>query len=428
MKIKWIGISICLMLMQTAHALTPIETAVREAVLKDQTAQIALLKKLVNMNSGTANLKGVYQVGNTLRPLFEKLGFKIKWVEEPRAMHKAGTLIATHAGKGKHLLLIAHLDTVFPANSPFQTMTVKKNLAWGPGTTDDKGGIVIILTALKALQAAHVLKDMAITVVLTGDEEESGKPTSISRRPLIDIAKKSDVALDFESAVSLDTATVARRGIAMWTLRAQGHEAHSGGIFGEKVGAGAAFELVRILHAMYQQLHQEVNLTFNPGLLVAGTKINDDSQTAQATVFGRENVIAKTAVAKGDVRFISEAQKQNFIQRTKIIVKEHLPGATAEITFQDGIPAMQVTKANLALLKAYSDVSVALGQGAITALPPGLRGAGDISHVAAFVPANLAGLGPYGEAGHSVDEVVRLNSLQIQAERAAILMYRLHVA
>ncbi len=249
-----------------------IEHQIAHSVIGQYENQLSLLKKLVNINSGSTNIAGVHQVGELLRAPFEELGFKVHWVEQPSSMQRAGTWVAEHPGhKGKRLLLIGHLDTVFPIDSPFQHFALNGNIATGPGVLDDKGGDVVILFALKALQAVHALDDASITVILTGDEEDSGKPTTISRKPLIDAAHQSDIALDFESAVTLDTATIARRGISDWVITTEGNEAHSSQIFKNIAGFGAIYELVRILDTMRTQLSTEQYLTFSPGLILGGT-------------------------------------------------------------------------------------------------------------------------------------------------------------
>ena len=99
---------------------------------------------------------------------------------------------------GKRMLLIGHMDTVFEKSSPFQSYTVKGNIGTGPGTNDMKGGLVDMIFALKALQAADALKQTEITIVLSGDEEAHGEPASISRRDMIAAARHSDMALEFE--------------------------------------------------------------------------------------------------------------------------------------------------------------------------------------------------------------------------------------
>lgn len=403
-----------------------IENLVSHYVATQKQEQLSLLEKLVNINSGTTNTAGVHQIGELLRPQFEKLGFKVHWVEEPANMGRAGTLIAVHPGnKGKKLLLIGHLDTVFPLTSSFQHFKQTGNFATGPGVIDDKGGDVVILYALKALYDANALTDANITVVLTGDEEDSGKPTSISRKPLIDAAKNSDIALDFEWAITPDTATIARRGITNWMLTTEGNEAHSSEIFQEKAGFGAIYELTRILDTMRVQLANEKYLSFSPGLILGGTTVNYDKTNSQGTAFGKGNVIAKTAMSKGDLRFLTEEQKINAEKKISAIVNSHLPVTKASITFQDGIPAMPPTTANLELLKKYSQASIKLGYGAVNQLDPGSRGAGDISHIASLVLASLAGLGPVGTGAHSDKETLDIHSLPIQTERAALLIYRL---
>jgi len=391
-----------------------------------QNEQLALLEQLVNINSGTNNIAGVQQVGELLRPQFEALGFKTWWVKEPPAFHRAATLVAEHKGtRGKRILLIGHLDTVFPPNSPFQRFERKGNTAKGPGVIDDKGGVVVILYALKALQAAHVLDDASITVVLTGDEEDSGKPASISRKPLFEAAAHSDVALDFECAISMDTATIARRGITDWTIKTQGQESHSSLVFKKVVGYGAIYELARILDTMRVELASERYLSFNPGIIMGGTDVGFEAEKAKGSVFGKANIIAKTAMARGDLRYLSSKQKLRAEKRFNKIVKQNLPGTSASISYIDGIPSMAPTAANMNLLKRYSEASERLGYGPVKALQPGLRGAGDVSYVASIVSASLAGLGPLGVGSHSALETLDISSLPMQTQRAAMLMYLL---
>ncbi len=419
-------LSFCVVSFPSFATLSPIEKQIRDTVIKQQSSQIQLLKKLVNINSGTTNPKGVHQVGELLRPLFKQLGFKTKWIEEPSTMHRAGTLLAERSGhQGSRLLLIGHLDTVFPKDSPFQQFQLKKLTAKGPGVIDDKGGLVVILYALKALHAVHALENTTITIVLTGDEEDSGKPTSISRKPLIEAAKRSDIALDFEPSVTLNTATIARRGVAKWSITTKGNESHSATIFQENVGAGAIFEMARILNTLREQLQKEKELSFNPGIILGGTKMQFYDAASQGQIFGKQNVVAKIALSQGDFRFLTPAQKLEFENKLTAMVKNSLPNTTSKVDFQDGIPAMPPTAANLELLKKYSQASEALGTGPIQPLPAGLRGAGDISHVASLVSANLAGLGPIGLGTHSVIESIELASLPVQTERTALFIYKL---
>jgi glutamate carboxypeptidase len=423
-----LAMTFCCLLSTAAFSapLSPTEMQLRDYVNQHQNEQRNFLKKIVNINSGTANVTGVNRVGGILVQELKRLGFQVRMVSEPKFMHRAKTIVAVSPGQSaKHILIIAHLDTVFAKNSTFKRFELKKQSAKGPGIADDKGGLAVIVYALKALQSAHQLKNTYLTIVVTGDEEDSGKPTTISRQPLIEVAKGTDIALDFEPTMTMDTATIARRGISMWRLETTGNEAHSASIFNKDVGDGAIFELARILNTMRETLQHEQYLTFNPGLIVAGTDVSINKNTAQGRAFGKDNVIAKLAIATGDLRFISEDQKKSAQEKMIAIVQQPLAGTHAAITFQEGIPAMPPTDASLKLLEQYSSVSADLGQGKIKAFDPGARGAGDISHIAAIVPARLSGLGTLGYGVHSENEHVELASLPIQTARAAILIYRL---
>lgn len=409
-----------------ADNLSSSEKKITDYIDTHQTQQISLLGKLVNINSGTTNIKGVEQVGNLVSTELKQLGFVVHWVSEPANMHRAPTLIATRSGnQGKRMLLIGHLDTVFPADTSFKSFTLRKNTAQGPGVLDDKGGLVVMLYALKALHSIHALDNKAITIVLTGDEEDSGKPAAISRKPLIEAASHQEVALDFEPAITLETITIARRGISTWTIKSQGRESHSATIFQNEIGSGAIFEIARILDVMRLRFMNEKYLSFNPGIIVGGNKIDYDAKATKGVVFGKQNIVAKTAIVSGDVRFISIEQKKLFQANLTALVNRHLAGTKSTIIFEDGMPPMSPTKNNMTLLEKYNRVSQDLDTGKVSAFPPGLRGAGDISYVSNIVPFNLSGLGPIGYGAHSLLETAELNSFPIQTKRAALLIYRL---
>ncbi|MES1159236.1 MAG: M20/M25/M40 family metallo-hydrolase, partial [Bacteroidota bacterium] len=147
-----------------------------------------LLIESVNINSGTLNIEGVKKVGSLYAKELERLGFTVEWVDEPDSLHRAGHLVATHKGKkGKRLFLIGHLDTVFEPDMPAGPYTIlNDSTATGQGVNDMKGGDVVIIAALQALQAAGQLKDMNCIVYFTGDEERSGTPHAIARKDFIE--------------------------------------------------------------------------------------------------------------------------------------------------------------------------------------------------------------------------------------------------
>lgn len=418
----------CLLLPQMAAAqrMTPAEATMTRTVDAEYARSVDLLETLVNQNSGTLNLAGVTKVGAMMRAELEPLGFTVTW-KPMDAVQRAGHLIAVHRGKPgtRRLLLIGHLDTVFEPNSPFQKFVRKGDLAEGPGTGDDKGGMVVMLAALRAMQAAGTLKNANIEIILTGDEEKSGSPHSIARADLIAAGKRADVALDFEGLVidaGRDMGSVARRSAIDWRITATGKTGHSSGIFGAGVGDGAINELARILARFRKEL-PEPNLTFNTGVIAGGAQASL-TESGDATATGKTNIIPETAVAIGDFRTLTPEQTVRVRAKMEAIVADHAPGTDAKIDFGEGYPAMAPTDGNRALLAALNGVNRDLGLPEMPALDPLKRGAGDVSFVAADVDS-LAGLGPYSTGDHAPGETVDLASIRRQAKRAAILMSRL---
>ncbi|WP_426343606.1 M20/M25/M40 family metallo-hydrolase [Pseudoduganella sp. R-32] len=411
-----------------AQSLSPEEERIVGLVKANSDKALALLEKTVNINSGTMNHKGVREVGKVFQAELDKLGFKTQWVDMPQAMQRAGHLVATREGKqGKRVLMIGHLDTVFEANTPMQKWERQGDRATGQGVNDMKGGDVIIIEALRALHAAGALDNTTISVMFTGDEENAGDPKEISRRDMVNLAKRSDVALAFEATV-LDengkaTGTIGRRSSTSWRLEVKGKQGHSSGIFNANAGYGAVYETARILDAFRQQL-KEPNLTYNPGLILGGTEVTYDGAAAKGTAFGKSNVIANSAIVKGDLRFLTPEQGEQARSRMRAIVAQSLPGTSAEIRFEDGYPPMAPTEGNLKVLEMYSKASADAGQGPIAALPPGLRGAGDVQFVAPYVDS-LDGLGATGKGAHAPGEDLEVRSIEQGAIRTAILLYRL---
>jgi glutamate carboxypeptidase len=241
---------------------------------------------------------------------------------------------------------------------------------------------------------------------------------------LIEAAKGADIALGFETSTGFDNATIARRGASGWKVEVEGKRAHSSGIFSDYTGAGAIFEMSRILNSFYEQVRGEEYLTFNPGTLLGGTFINYDSQTSSGDTFGKTNVVAQTSVVHGGLRFISEEQKENARAKMREIVSNNLPQTKAKISFTDSYPAMGPTDGNRALLAILNEVSLSLGHEGVTAYDPGRRGAADISFVADYVDG-LDGLGTMGNGAHTPKETVNLKTMNALIQRTAIFIYRL---
>jgi glutamate carboxypeptidase len=407
-----------------AQKLTATERKLIASVQQHMPQTEKLLEQVVNINSGTLNVQGVREVGNVFQKKFDALGFKTEWVAMPASMQRAGHLVAQHKGKkGKRLFLIGHLDTVFELDMPFTKYTrLNDSTATGQGVNDMKGGDAIILAALQALQANGLLKDASITAYFTGDEERGAGPEA--RADFIARAKEAQVALAFENAIDLHTVATARRGSSSWQLKTAGTAAHSSGIFKPTVGYGAIYEAARILNAFRETLSQEQYLTFNPGLIVGGSEVTYDQAKARGEVVGKTNIIAPTASVAGDLRFLTEAQKEAARTKMRAIVAQNLAGTKAEITFTDGIPGMAPTPGNQKLADLADQASRDLGYGPVAAGDPGARGAGDVSYVAQYLDC-LDGLGAPGKGAHASGETINLKEFPKLVERAALMIYRL---
>ena len=407
------------------QAVSKTETQLLKNIDAGMPATWQLLKESVNINSGTFNVAGVKKVGELYAKELAALGFTIEWVHMPDSLKRAGHLVAFKKGtKGKKLFLIGHLDTVFEPGMPANPFTIiNDSTATGQGINDMKGGDVLVIAALKAIHKQGLLKDVSITVYFTGDEEKAGEPNSVSRADFIERARQHNVALAFETAAGLNTVATARRGASKWELQVEGKQAHSSGVFGAG-GYGSIYEAARIINSFREQLSQELYLTFNPGLIIGGSEIKYDEANQQGSSLGKTNIISPKTVVIGDLRFLTEDQKQKARENMLQIVARHLPGTSAIIRFKDEIPSMPPTAGNQNLVKELNAASLALGYGEVKAGDPGLRGAGDISYVAAFLDC-LDGLGASGKGAHAPGETMNLFDYPKLIKRAAVMIYRL---
>ena len=190
------------------------------------------------------------------------------------------------------------------------------------------------------------------------------------------------------------------------------------------MGCGANYALIDIVDRFRRELPED-KLTFNVGLMGGGATAKLDDGRIRLDATGKTNIIAATAVARGDLRALSQEQIDRVQAKMKAIVARPLPRATATIEFDtDGYPPMAPTAGNKALLDRLNGVNRDLGLEPMGTLDPVKRGAGDISFVAADVDG-LIGLGPASRGDHAPGETVDISSIWRQAKRAAILMSRL---
>jgi glutamate carboxypeptidase len=415
-RLSWILVALAVPV--SGGALAPAEERIVELIDEDREWTVDLLARSVNVMSATENHEGIRRLADLYAAELEALDFACEWIDQS-AVGRAGHLVAEHPGdRGKRLLLIGHLDTVLEG----EAFRREASLGYGSGTADMKGGNAIFLAALRALHRAGELEGRQVIVFLAGDEETTGKPYSLSRAALVEAGRRSDVALAFEGSIP-GTAVVGRRGFSSWRLEVGGSTGHSSTIFGEARGSGAIFEAARILAAFHDELRQP-NITYNPSVIVGGSDVSFDPETHTGTAHGKTNVVPGTAYVAGDLRYLERGSLEETRERMRAIVDRNLPRTSATISFEDGMPAMEPTAGNRALLEVLDGVSRDLGAGPMEAHDPSKRGAGDISFVAREVDG-LDGLGALGENDHAPGEYIDLDVLPLLTKRAALLIHRL---
>lgn len=377
------------------------------------------LQEAVMVDSATENLAGVRKMAEVFGRQLTALGFESRFVELPASTGRSGHLVAEHRGtKGRRILLLGHLDTVYPGGNYRR----EGDIAHGSGVGDMKGGDLVMIHALRALQEAGLLADAQIIVVMSGDEEAPGSPLEVVRHDLLAAAGRSELALAFESAIG-HTGTVARRGSISWLMETQGTTAHSSGIFSAAVGAGSVYEMARILSGFYTELRKLDGVTLNSAMVAGGA--DGDLTRTGGKVAGKTNIIPQRTLVRGDLRFVSAAQLAEAQAAMQAIVTSgNLPRTSAVLKFDQGYAAMPPSPENYKLLAQLDQVSRDLGFGAMTAFDPRARGAGDISFVSPPLPA-LDGLGLGGNGEHTLDESTDLSTAPELIKRTAVLLYRL---
>jgi glutamate carboxypeptidase len=430
-----------------APGLTKTELKLAQAVERRLPASLALLERVVDVNSGTFNEVGVREVGRHFRLELEDLHFQTTWVDGS-SWGRAGHLVAEGGSKDPRrpkVVLVGHLDTVFEPDSPFQRFQrLDDSTATGPGVIDMKGGDVILLLALQALKDAGQLERLRVSVVLTGDEENMGRgtieerntstgtstqipqPRGPERAALLEAGRGATAAIGFEDGDGDPRhVVVSRRGSTGWTLHVHGTPSHSSQVFSSDVGIGAIYETARILERFRDSLAFEPYLTFNPGLVLGGTSITHELDTGRGTAFGKSNVVAETTLVTGDLRALTLEQRARARDVMQNIVAESSPHTEARIVFDDSYPPLAPTDGNRRLLALVDQASRDLGLGPLEPVDPARAGAADVSFLAGTVPMVIDAMGLKGSGGHTVLETARLGTLAVQAKRVAVLLSRL---
>ncbi len=357
------------------------------------------LKTYVNLPSGSFDKALSTTLSEKISEDLSALGFEVTAHEG--ALH-GPTLVAAWGQGARKLMLMGHYDTVFPENisQPFQL--VDDTRATGSGVTDMKGGIALMVHALKAVLPKVDAQAYSIVCVLNADEEVgSGE----SRGYILDNAKKSFAALSFEPGHD-GAMTIERKGVTCFEINATGIGGHAGADY--KKGGSAIQELLNKLQQIYALRDDSKDISVNIGVISGGTA---------------DNVLAHEAYARGEVRSYDPAEMDKLHQQLKAIcAAPGLPGAATVLTFKASHPPCKKTEASMQLFAVAKGIGKSLG------LSPYLLSTGGASDIAFAAQANipvLDGLGMEGGGVHTTEEYVNLEKVDIQLELAKQLLLKL---
>ncbi|WP_158916295.1 glutamate carboxypeptidase [Caulobacter sp. S45] len=368
----------------------PRDARVFDAATAARAGQLDLLKSVVDIDSGTGDAEGAARVDAILIPRLQALGASIRKVPA-EAPGLGENVVATLEGTGKgRILMIGHIDTVFPAGTVKHWAYHTDNLkAYGPGVSDEKGGVVEGITALTLLHELKFTGYARITLLIE-TSEETGSPGT---RKLIDsLMRQNDVELNLEPGDAPDAITVWRKGSTTYTIAVHGRAAHAG--VAPQDGRNAAVELIHQLQAVEKLPHTGDGLTANLTVLKAGERNNIIPDLAEAQV----NVRVRSADQLKLVQDALEAQAKTTV----------VPDTKVEISTTPAFPPLPNNPATDALAARAKAIYAGIARPLETA---GNGGASEsaLAH-AAGTPA-LDGLGPVGGGFHSTREYLELRTV-----------------
>ena len=368
----------------------PRDEAVWRAAQAVRADQLALLQQLVDIDSGTGNVDGGRKVADVLTPRLTALGMKVERVPA-EAPGLPDNLVARLEGQGRgRILMIGHIDTVFGpgtvAKRPYRTDATR---AYGPGVSDEKGGVVEGLQAIRLLRERGFSDFKSITFLIETSEERGSPGTrALISRLLAD----ADVELNLEPGDPPDAVTVWRKGSTTFHIAVKGRAAHAG--VAPQDGRNAAVELIHQLQADDVFPKSGPGLTANLTLMSAGTRANIIPENAEAQI----NVRVRD---KADFDRVEQAYRAN-------AATTQIPDTTVAVSRENAFPPLPANPATEALADWAQAIYAGLG---LKLAREGNGGASESALAAdAGVPA-LDGLGPVGGGFHSDAEYLELSSV-----------------
>jgi len=358
-----------------------------------------LLEQLVNIDSGSHNREGNTKIARLLAELVTPLGFEVEFVSDERY---GDTVVARRPGRSGKVLLLGHIDTVFPdGEASRRPFTIEDGIAMGPGVADMKAGVVNMLYAIKALDNAGW--DDKSLVIIWNSHEEVGSLRS--REVMKEEARDADAVFNMEPARSNGAVVTGRKGVAWANLKVNGRAAHAG-VEPEK-GVNALEELAHKIIAFNGLTDLSAGTTVSVGKAKGGTVTN---------------MVPAEAEFVADMRFQAQEEAERTIARMEEIAGASiLTGATCELNVDMLFETMERSEGVVKLYEQAKDIASELGFD----LPEAYTGGGSDAGFTTGVGApTLCGLGPVGGSPHSVDEYLEVDTIVPRCQLLTLLINR----
>lgn len=375
----------------TAQAAEPTPQELYSQAQAEQSHYLETLKSLVSVDTGTGTEAGLKQVGAELVKRLEALGAKV--TTQPATPSVGDNIVGTFKGTGdKDFLLMVHYDTVFgPGTVAKRPFRIEGERAYGPGVADAKGGVAMILHALKLLQNQQYKGYRTLTVLFNPDEEMG---SAGSRQLIAELARQHDFVFSYEPP-DKDAVTVATNGINRLKLTVNGRASHAGSA--PEAGRNALIELAHQLLQLNALGDKDKGTTVNWTLAKAGEKAN---------------IIPALASAEADMRYSDLSETERVQEDALRIIKKQLVADTqVELVMEKGRPPLAKNDASTELAQTarqlYSKIDRQLQ-------PIAMRFGTDAGY--AYVPdsdkpAVLETLGVVGAGLHGDDEYMEIASV-----------------
>jgi glutamate carboxypeptidase len=360
---------------------------VTRAVAGRRPEMLEMIAELVGTESPTEERPAVNRCVALLENWIQSAGGKSKRTHQRTVGDLLVGRFGPAAGKAKPLMLLGHLDTVWPLGTikkmPFR---VRGGRAWGPGVLDMKAGVVMALTALRLLREADLARPV---ILLLNSDEETG--SEYSRTVTESLARRCASVFVLEPAQGLGGAyKTARKGVGHYRLQVHGIAAHSGVDFSQ--GHSAVLELGRQIERASAFTDRSRGITVNAGVIGGGT---------------RSNVVAAEAWAEFDVRIARAVDGPRMDRRFRSL-RAVDRRCTLEVAGGLNRPPMERTQGTVALFQRAATIAAGLGfqlQEAATG------GGSDGNFTSALGIPTLDGMGAVGEGAHADKESILLDAL-----------------